>query len=367
MNTVQHGDPGLSERLSRWPAIWLRDNCRCPDCRDPRNGQKLFGITDLPRRPTVLGVTTDGESALVDFEPPHRGVYPLEWLRSIETGATTVDERTEKAKVLWRAADFAGQLPTARWSEYLANPGERLRCLAAVRELGFLLLRDVPVQPATVLEVAATFGYVRQTNYGELFDVRVVAEPNNLAFTSKRITPHTDNPYRDPVPTMQLLHCLQNSAEGGDSGLVDGFYAAALLREKNPEAFEVLTRTPVPFQFSDARTVLRAVRPVIDVDPLGRIREVRFNNRSIQALTLPAEQLVKFYDAYRYFAELIDQPELRLDLRLNPGDCLVFDNVRLLHARTAYAESGARHLQGCYTDLDSLFSAEAVLRRQVDS
>jgi gamma-butyrobetaine dioxygenase len=367
MNTVQHGDPELSERLSRWPAIWLRDNCRCPECRDPHNGQKLFGITDLPGRPTVLGATTDGVVVLVDFEPRHRGVYPLEWLRSVEAGAATGDDRTEKDKVLWRAADFAGQLPTARWSEYLADPAERLRCLTAVRELGYLLLRDVPVQPATVLEVAATFGYVRQTNYGELFDVRVVAEPNNLAFTSRRITPHTDNPYRDPVPTMQLLHCLRNSAEGGDSGLVDGFYAASLLREKNPEAFGVLTRTPVPFQFSDARTVLRAERPVIDVDPLGRIREVRFNNRSIQALILPVEQLVEFYDAYRCFAELIDQPELRLDLRLNPGDCLVFDNVRLLHARTAYTESGARHLQGCYADLDSLFSAEAVLRRQVSA
>ena len=365
MNTVQPGDLELSERLSRWPAIWLRDNCRCPACRDPRNGQKLFGITDLPRRPAVLAVATDGDSVLVDFEPEHRGVYPLEWLRSVEASSATGDGRTEQDKTLWRAADFAGQLPTTCWAEYLTDPAERLRGLSAVRELGFLLVRDVPVEPATVLEVAETFGYVRRTNYGELFDVRVVAEPNNLAFTSKRITPHTDNPYRDPVPTIQLLHCLQNAAEGGDSGLVDGFYAASLLREKNPEAFQVLTRTPVPFEFSDARTVLRAERPIIDVDPFGRIREVRFNNRSIQALTLPAEQLVAFYDAYRYFAELIDQPELRLDLRLNPGDCLVFDNVRLLHARTAYAESGARHLQGCYADLDSLFSAEAMLRREV--
>jgi gamma-butyrobetaine dioxygenase len=365
MSSVRSGDLELAERLSRWPAIWLRDNCRCPGCRDPRNGQKLFGVTDLPPRPMVLAVGTDGESALVDFEPRHRGIYPLDWLDEVEAGTTAGDGRTEAAKRLWRAADLAGQLPTARWPEYVADPAERLRGLGAVRELGFLLLRDVPVEPGTVLEVAASFGYVRRTNYGELFDVRVVAEPNNLAFTSRRITPHTDNPYRDPVPTIQLLHCLTNAAEGGDSGLVDGFYAASLLREKNPEAFDVLTSTPVPFQFSDADTVLRAERPVIDVDPLGRIREVRFNNRSIQPLTLPAERLVAFYDAYRYFAELIDQPELRLDLRLNPGDCLVFDNVRLLHARTAYAESGARHLQGCYADLDSLFSTEAMLRREV--
>jgi hypothetical protein len=32
---------------------------------------------------------------------------------------------------------------------------------------------------------------------------------------------------RDPVPTVQLLHCLHNAADGGDSGFVDGFHAAA--------------------------------------------------------------------------------------------------------------------------------------------
>ena len=32
-----------------WPAVWLRDNCPCPDGRDPDSGQKLFQITDLDR------------------------------------------------------------------------------------------------------------------------------------------------------------------------------------------------------------------------------------------------------------------------------------------------------------------------------
>ncbi len=118
--------------------------------------------------------------------------------------------------------------------------------LESVLGLGFAVLRDVPCREGQVLEVAETFGYVRETNYGRLFDVRVEPDPNNLAFTGARITPHTDNPYRDPVPTLQLLHCLSNAAIGGDSGLVDGFKAAALLRAEDPEAFGVLTHTPSP-------------------------------------------------------------------------------------------------------------------------
>ena len=93
--------------------------------------------------------------------------------------------------------------------------------------LGFVLLRDVPPEPGRVLDVAASFGDVRETNYGRLFDVRVSARPGNLAYTSRAIRPHTDNPYRDPVPTVELLHCLRAAGEGGDTGLVDGFAAAA--------------------------------------------------------------------------------------------------------------------------------------------
>ncbi|GLX93874.1 HD domain-containing protein [Herbidospora sp. NBRC 101105] len=42
---------------------------------------------------------------------------------------------------------------------------------------------------------------------------------------------------------------------------------------------------------------------------------------------------------------------------------MIFDNTRLLHARTAFEQSGARHLQGVYADLDGLASTLAVLRR----
>ncbi|MFF1412970.1 TauD/TfdA family dioxygenase [Streptomyces sp. NPDC058289] len=102
------------------------------------------------------------------------------------------------------------------------------------------------------------------------------------------------------------------------------------------------------FAFAAAHCELRAHRPLIDVDPLGRIREVRFNNGSISTLHQPAAVLEEFYAAYRLFGELLERPELRLDFRLAPGGCVVFDNTRLLHTRTAFAESGGRHLQGTY-------------------
>ncbi|TQF03042.1 DUF971 domain-containing protein [Kitasatospora acidiphila] len=343
------------------PAYWLRDNCPCADCRDPRSGQKLFQITDLPADLAVAAATEAADGRLeVLWSDGHRSTYPP-GRRTADDGG---DRRTESGKRLWRAADFVAGIPEADWSAHLADPAERAAVLRAVQRLGFAVLRGVPAEERQVLAVAESFGFVRRTNYGELFDVRVEPNPTNLAFSAAAIAPHTDNPYRDPVPTVQLLHCLANEAEGGDSALVDGFQAAALLRAEAPDDFAVLTRTPVPFVYRDRHTELRADRPLITTDGLGRIREVRLNNRSIGQLDLPEHELEKFYAAYRRFAEITLRPELQLAFRLAPGDCLVFDNTRLLHARTAFEREGRRHLQGCYADLDALASTLAVLDRR---
>ncbi|MBF9071188.1 2-trimethylaminoethylphosphonate dioxygenase [Streptacidiphilus fuscans] len=358
-------------------AVWLRDNCGCAECRDPGTGQKLFQITDLPDSLAIASAeqrteagrdgsgSGDGSDSSegwdVVWSPDgHRSHYDAAWLAA----AAQPDPRAEDGKELWPfAEDLDGRLPETSWDAYRSDDRERLRMLDAVRSLGFCLLRGVPLEDGQVQQVALSFGFVRETNYGLQFEVRVEEQPNNLAFTNVAITPHTDNPYRDPVPTLQLLHCLVNDALGGDSGLVDGFAVAARLREQDPEAFAVLTTTPVEFAFRDAVTELSAHRPLIDVDAEGRIREVRFNNRSLGTLRLPAARTDAFYRAYRAFAELLLAPEAQLEFRLGPGDCLIFDNTRLLHARTAFERGGARHLQGCYADLDALLSTVAVLRR----
>jgi gamma-butyrobetaine dioxygenase len=360
----------VSGRVLRFPAIWLRDNCPCPECVAPGTTQKLRDITDLPNGVAVTHTEHAAGSVTVTFAPDqHRATFSRPWLTAHAPGAAgDDDERTEDGKQLWLPAELEnGRLPQANWSRYLGQPAERIRALEAVLRLGFVLLRDVPPEPGTVLEVAASFGFVRETNYGRLFDVRVEPAPGNLAFTSRAIRPHTDNPYRDPVPTLQLLHCLRAAGEGGDTGLVDGFAAAAALRAAAAESFGTLTRTPAPFGYIDKETQLRASQPLIELSPRGRVRGVRFNNRSLRPLRGSPDEITAFYAAYRRWAELLAQPGRQLNLRLAPGDCLVFDNTRVLHARTAFslgAGSPGRHLQGCYADLDGLASTLAVLKSE---
>ena len=65
---------------------------------------------------------------------------------------------------------------------------------------GFTLIDGLPIIEGSILQLPALFGgYVRETNYGSLFDVRVEKNPNNLAFTNLAVTPHT-SPSPSPLP-----------------------------------------------------------------------------------------------------------------------------------------------------------------------
>ena len=79
------------------------------------------------------------------------------------------------------------------------------------------------------------------------FTVQDTPDASNLAYTREGLPLHTDNPYRDPCPGIQLLHCQTPAPVGGDSVLVDGIAVAERLRDE--------ARTRVPTWCTDALTL----------------------------------------------------------------------------------------------------------------
>ena len=84
-------------------------------------------------------------------------------------------------------------------------------------------------------------GSVKMTHYGQFWNVRSKSEANNLAYTGASLGLHTDLPYYDYTPGVQLLHCLQQAqGHGGHNIFADSFAAAEKIRADFPAQFELL-------------------------------------------------------------------------------------------------------------------------------
>ena len=356
----------------RFHAVWLRDNSWDEQTRSKGNGQRLIALRDIAPDIRIIEARTEADSLYLTFAPGDEKIeFSLPWLLEHAYDGRDPQEVPQWARPrpqLWDAA-LQKSVPCADF-EHVKKDARALRdWLRAIEIYGFAKLENGPVRDQALMEVADLFGHVRETNYGRHFEVRTEINPVNLAYTGLGLQAHTDNPYRDPVPTVQILYCLESSAKGGENMVVDGFKAAETLRAENPDWFDALSRHPARFEYAgESGVVLRARRAMIELDAAGEISCIRFNNRSAAALCdVPFDKMPLYYEAYRRFGEIIDDPANEVTFRLEPGDCFLVNNMRVLHARKAYSGTGTRHLQGCYADMDGLHSTRAALERQLES
>ena len=76
------------------------------------------------------------------------------------------------------------------------------------------------------------------------------------------------------------------------------------------------------------------------------------------------EALEAYYAAWSKFVALANAPAFKLELKLAPGEAVVWDNSRLMHGRTAYPTGGRRWLQGAYIDWDEVQSTHDFWQRE---
>lgn len=92
---------------------------------------------------------------------------------------------------------------------------------------------------------------VMKTFFGEMFTFSDNADHPDNAYTKDFLGSHTDNTYFQDAAGIHVLHCIYHNGEGGESTLVDGLRCAQELLEKNPEAYELLTRVHIPSEYID--------------------------------------------------------------------------------------------------------------------
>ncbi len=359
-------------RHTRFHHLWLRDNCPCEDCVAEITREQTFEILTVPGdlAPSTVERNRSGD-VVIEWPDRHRSVFDAGWLRAHvydvdSSGASSGASRDPIVKrISWDSSSFDAP-PTFDATAVLGNNDALYEWLTALQIYGCSRVRGLPDDPDAVGELCGRIGMVRHTNFGVLWDVKSEPDPISNANTSLRLPPHTDLPTREYQPGIQFLHCLVNDATGGDSVLLDGLRVVEILRSESESHFQTLSTVPWNWANRSKTSDYRYTSPVIVLDGHGELAEIRVGNWLRAPLVdAPFDQVEAAYEAYRHLFEITYRPELVVQFRLEPGDCMIFDNRRILHARTEFnANSGHRFLRGCYSEREEVESRLRVLERE---
>ena len=247
---------------------------------------------------------------------------------------------------VWNSPTEIKSFPEISYEEVMSDQGLKT-WLHHIQRVGFVLVTETPITPKVTRELMERMAYIRNSIFGgfSVWDNKLES-PDDTAFTSLSIEPHTDGTYVNDAPGLQTLHCIKKDSIGGENQLVDGLAIAEKMRQEYPDAFNILCSVNIPGRYIKPNTYLEAYRPLFRVNDKGDVIQVSFNNHDRAPFRLENEQMGEFYNAYKIFHNLANDASRQFEFMLVPGKVLTFDNWRLLHARSSL--NGYRQLCGGY-------------------
>lgn len=349
----------LPEGAAYFNYYWLRD--ACVSCFDPQTRERIFDCSALPTPPRARAARNEGDMLIIDWEDEDApGQVPLALLRAVFESGRQPDPAALPRR-LWHG-DHLPDILRVQQESVLTSDQSRAALTRALIEDGIAFVTEMAEDADSLPRLVRAIGPITPSAEGLFFDVRVEVNPTNLAFTAGPLEMHTDLPGEEFAPGVQFLHCLENTVEGGRSLFLDGAAAAMALKAEDPEAFALLASHDIPFFYRHDNWDYRAHQRVIETDPDGAVTGVTISQHLQDYMDLPQSLLDRYYPAFVRFIRLMQEERFVMRCRALPGTCVVFDNHRIVHGREGYvAESGKRHLRGCYTDRGALRSTYRVL------
>ena len=342
---------------SKFNYMWLRDNC--PSAHDKDSRHRMFNILNISTEinPKKFNVTNDGDLQIEWSEGNHISLYNKKWLR--ENCYTIKNNKKYVSPYdLWDSS-LEKNLDSViiDHNEIMETEKGLIKWLELLHYKGIAIIRGAPTEDKSALPVLNKISHTRETFFKTPFEVINIPKPNNSAYTSHALRNHMDLPWFENPPGYQFLHCLINSAKGGDSSAVDAFAVADFLRKEEKDVFEILVN--IPLKFRDKDYTQEAIRSVygtaISLTKDGDYNDVRYSIATLDTLDCHPDLMEKVYKAHHRFGNLLHDKKFQINFRLQPGDIFCFNNRRLLHGRTEFdPNSGNRHLQGYYMDRDEI-------------
>jgi len=346
--------------------FWLRDNC--PSAHDKDSNHRMFNILEVSENLEAedFKLTEDGKLEVKWSEGNHISYYDPKWLR--ENCYTLKNKQKYISPYqLWDSS--LEQNLESVFIEYdkILNSDEGLiEWLELLHHKGIAIVKNAPIEKNSGFNVLNRISHTRETFFKTPFEVINIPKPNNSAYTAHALRNHMDLPWFENPPGYQFLHCLINSAKGGDSSAVDAFAVADYLRKNEKEVFDTLVSVPLKFKDKDYTQVAHRSfhSPAITLTKDGDYNDIRFSVATMDTLDCNPEIMEQVYKAHHRFGNLLHDKKYQINFRLEPGDIFSFNNRRLLHGRTEFdPNSGHRHLQGYYMDRDEIIGRLNYLKK----
>ena len=380
--------------------FFLRDSCQCSSCVNSSTRQKLFETAQIPLNLSVKDHrwTTDGaleiwwENDIPCFKN-HHSCFTPEFLQR----AQTIEKRVAASGNSWkhvawdrRTLEQEAHALTFEYEDYMRHDGTLRDLIFRLHEFGLAFVKDVPSDQEAIRGLARKIGPLKQTFYGETWDVKSQASPINVAYTSADLDFHMDLLYLADPPGVQLLHCIKQSTSGGESRFSDGVRAFDKFQAEYPELVHALVEFPVTYRYKNDGYWFQKTRRLLeggtlmqsesDHEPVNRYRypqdyeclnwsppfqgpleQVDLTKETAMPIAMEA-----YIEAARTFKRLLADEEAVYETKLEAETCVIFHNRRVLHARRPFSSIGGnRWLKGCYVDGDYLRDKYRVLLNEM--
>lgn len=350
----------------------LRDDCTCSMCKDVSSGQKThsqgqvpshicfgriehdaYGIhihyqNDIPMPPTAVGE----HSQQLTWEDLDRLARPLDNKPQVKYDAPHHSDRFGVEP--WDRDELSSMVRTIDFHDYMKGGEATEDVIVDLVRYGLVFLRNVPEDPESVTRIATRIANIQETFYGRTFDVRAKPNAENVAYTSGYLGLHQDLLYLNSPPKIQILHCMENSCPGGESLFCDAHRLGLLMASstKTDKLFRSLLSTTLHYRYDKNGYTYSQHRKVLTTDKLSTFSDLWWSPPFLGTWPDHSTEHRDYFLAARAVERLIHDESNMYEHKLKPGECVLFDNRRVLHGRRAFDVSsspgGSRWLRGAY-------------------
>ncbi|PYI18110.1 Clavaminate synthase-like protein [Aspergillus japonicus CBS 114.51] len=353
----------------------LRDACKCSQCVDPSTKQRNFRTTEIPIdiKPRSIEikdnrVVVNWDRGMASGETTHISKYHIDHIKhGVLAPLLEVASSKRRWRKIWNRATIEQDVYWVDYNDFMRESEEFALALRSLSETGLIFVKNIPDSRAEVEKIATRLGPLRNTFYGPTWDVRNKPNAENVAYTNQFLNFHMDLLYMNEPPGFQLLHCLRNSCDGGESLFADTFHVSRSMFHDKRLLWKALTRLELTYEYNHADHFYTNTWPVFEQEfPLPReglrrrLTRVNYSppfQASITDRYKDHSEYTLALEALKYFAEKLEDPKNVFELKLEPGQCVIFENRRVVHARRAFnTAQGDRWLAGAYVDEDAVLS-----------